>query len=93
MASPERRCCGCRAVRPQGELIRLTLSPAGSLTLSPGGRGVYLCPTVACAERAVKTKGIARGLRVPGMSLTSHEVLSLLAEGARRKIGTLLGGE
>ncbi len=91
MASPERRCSGCRTVRPQGELIRLTLSPVGSLALTPGSRGVYLCPAISCAEKAVKTKGIARGLRAAGLSPTSHEIRSLLVEGARRKIGALLG--
>ena len=91
MASAERRCCGCRKVRLQEEMIRLTLSPEGSVTSSPGGRGVYVCPTVACVERAVKTKAIARGLKSPGVSLTSPDLLQAVGAGARRKVAALVG--
>ena len=60
---------GCRAKRPQPELVRLVRLADG--TLAEGrtlpGRGAYLCAdtVAACRELAVKRKAFARALRTP----------------------------
>lgn len=64
---PMRMCVGCREMKPKKELIRV-VRPAeeGPPRLDPtgkaSGRGAYLCPCVACLERAVKTKALERAL-------------------------------
>ncbi|AWN24615.1 DUF448 domain-containing protein [Deinococcus irradiatisoli] len=44
---PERSCAACRRKRPQGELVRLTRTPAGWVLAGTGkgqgGRGSYVC--------------------------------------------------
>lgn len=70
-----RTCVGCRRVRGQGELVRLTVDPAGGLVVGlPGGprlqgRGAYLCPSLTCLEKAWHRKVFARAFRrqLPGL--------------------------
>ncbi len=61
---PQRRCVGCRKVRPQPELLRL-VAEAGQAV--PGrrkpGRGCWLCRDEACARSALKTGQIPRALK------------------------------
>ena len=67
---------GCRATRPQRELVRLHKAADGSIRLDdrwdeggvggrPGtatGRGAYLCPEAPCLQE-VKPQRLARALR------------------------------
>lgn len=66
---PQRSCIGCRAVRDQRELLRIARGEAGALLLDAGqrlpGRGAYLCPTAACAQRALRPKTLERAFRQP----------------------------
>ena len=68
---PARRCVGCNAQKPKRELVRVVRSPAGEVSLDPGGkkpgRGAYLCPDPACLARARKAKRLERafGVEVP----------------------------
>ena len=67
-AAPVRSCAGCRARRPQGELIRFARGASGpALDVSgrAGGRGAYTCPDPACIDRALRRGGLARTLRAP----------------------------
>lgn len=66
--SPERTCVGCRAVRPQGDLLRLAATREGvrfDPTRRLPGRGVYLCPDPDCLSAATRRGGAAlrRALR------------------------------
>lgn len=65
-AAPTRTCTGCRKRRPKHELLRFVAS-GESAEPDPlqrrGGRGVYLCPSAACLDRAARKGGLARGLR------------------------------
>ena len=65
---PTRTCVGCRATRPQSELVRVARLPDGALMVGRTlpGRGAWLCAgSVACFEAAVKRKAFARALRTP----------------------------
>jgi len=63
---PERRCVGCGRVRPQAELLRIAIEPAGGVAVDVrGGRGAYVCRAAACAERAIRRGSLARALRHP----------------------------
>ena len=66
-AAPQRRCVGCRKVRPQGELLRLA-AEGGKVAPGAGkpGRGCWLCRDEACARSAQKTGQIPRALKGGG---------------------------
>ena len=67
-SAPVRSCAGCRARRPQAELIRFARGPSGpALDVSgrAGGRGAYTCPDPACVDRALRRGGLSRTLRTP----------------------------
>ncbi len=65
---PERQCMGCRDMKPKKELVRVIKTPEGKVCLDKtgklNGRGAYLCPNKECYNKAVKSKGIERSLKV-----------------------------
>ncbi len=64
MSTPTRTCAGCQQQRPQSQLVRLSVDAAGGLVIgNRTGRGTYLCPDVACVERALQTRALTRRLR------------------------------
>jgi predicted RNA-binding protein YlxR (DUF448 family) len=67
VAMPERTCLGCRARRPQPELVRLASRDGRVVPAWPGapGRGAYLCPREECLEAAEKKRAFARAFRGP----------------------------
>jgi predicted RNA-binding protein YlxR (DUF448 family) len=64
-----RTCVGCRRVREQEGLVRITAHPAGHMIVHPRraprapGRGAYLCPSLSCLEQAWRRKVFSRALR------------------------------
>ncbi|MCY4438069.1 MAG: YlxR family protein [Chloroflexi bacterium] len=65
---PQRTCLGCRAIKPKQSLIRIVrTAEGGALVDTTGkarGRGAYLCPTAACAKKALRANILNRALRV-----------------------------
>lgn len=63
---PMRMCVACRQMRPKKELIRIVRTPEGVVTLDragrANGRGAYLCDSIDCLSRAVKTRALDRAL-------------------------------
>ena len=63
---PLRQCIGCRVSKPKNELIRIIRTPENEIcfdkTGRSNGRGVYICPSKSCLDKAIKTKGIERSL-------------------------------
>lgn len=67
---PRRTCLGCRAARPQAELCRLAVGPAGLVwdeERALPGRGAYVCRNEGCALRA--TRHLAKALRMTHLSV------------------------
>jgi len=67
-----RTCVGCRQVRDRRGLVRLACDPAGGLIVNPSknrGRSAYLCPSLACLEKAWRRKVLLRAFRqqTPGL--------------------------
>ncbi|TMA39473.1 MAG: DUF448 domain-containing protein [Deltaproteobacteria bacterium] len=62
---PQRRCVGCRRVRPRRELLRLVADGSGEAVpgLGKPGRGCWLCRDARCAREAVRTRAIPRALK------------------------------
>ena len=65
---PTRQCVGCREARGKRELIRVIRSPQGEVVLDEtgrmNGRGAYLCRCVECLQKARRSKGLERSLKV-----------------------------
>ncbi|NLL43433.1 MAG: YlxR family protein [Firmicutes bacterium] len=65
---PMRTCVGCRESRPKRELVRVVREPDGKveldLTGKRSGRGVYICATEDCLEKARKGRQLERALNV-----------------------------
>lgn len=64
--TPMRKCTGCQEVKDKRELIRVVRQEGGICSVDrtgrKAGRGAYLCDNLACLEKAIKTKALARSL-------------------------------
>lgn len=76
---PLRVCTGCGESKPKKEMIRILKTPEEEIILDAtgkkNGRGAYICCSVDCLHKAIKSKGLERSLRVgiPGELLDSLE--------------------
>lgn len=65
---PMRQCTGCREMKSKKEMLRVLRTPEGEIVLDTtgkkNGRGAYLCRQSECLEKAVKSKGLERSLKV-----------------------------
>ena len=63
---PIRQCLGCNEHKPKNEMIRVVRSPEGEISLDTrgkkSGRGAYICYSVACLNKARKSRRIERAL-------------------------------
>ena len=79
-AMPMRRCVGCMESKEKKELIRIA-GYEGEVSIDKTGkakgRGVYLCPSKECFEKAQKKKAIGRNLE---MELTKEQIAKLFEE-------------
>ena len=50
------------------EMIRVLKTPEGEFTLDStgrkNGRGAYVCPSMECLKKAIKTKGLERSFKM-----------------------------
>ncbi len=56
---PERMCISCRQMKPKNELIRVLNYEQSVIVDTTGkvnGRGVYICKSKSCVEKALKNK-------------------------------------
>lgn len=64
---PERTCIACRTKHAKKDLIRIVKSSNGEISLDftgkKSGRGAYVCPTLACIEKAVTSKALNRAFQ------------------------------
>ena len=70
-------CIACREGRPKKELVRVVATEQGLLPDETGkahGRGAYICPNVACLDKAQKTKAFDRTLEV-GLNETAYNAI------------------
>ena len=89
---PQRTCVACRSTRPKRELVRLVRTEGGveiDTTAKKEGRGAYLCPELACWEKALKGAALDKALRGP---LSRDDRERLLAE-SRKMLKEMTGAE
>ncbi|RMH39407.1 MAG: YlxR family protein [Deltaproteobacteria bacterium] len=77
---PIRTCVGCRRRDAQERLVRIAVDQ-GRPVVDPmrkrPGRGAYVHADPVCATRAVRGRGLARGLRLGGAIPTDSQHLLL----------------
>ncbi len=63
---PQRMCTGCMEMKPKKELIRVVKNKENEISIDlhgkKPGRGAYICKSLECLEKAVKTKRLERNL-------------------------------
>jgi predicted RNA-binding protein YlxR (DUF448 family) len=88
---PLRMCTGCGEMKPKKELIRVLKTPEEEIVIDAtgkkNGRGAYVCCTLACLRKAIKTKGLDRSLKVtiPGELIETLEKEMILLESGRKE--------
>ncbi len=78
---PSRICVGCKEAKEKRSMIRVVKDTEQMITLDEtgrkNGRGAYICKNKDCLERALKTKGLERSLKV---SIPEEVIASLREE-------------
>lgn len=64
---PMRQCTGCREMKSKKEMIRVLKTAEDEIILDStgkkNGRGAYLCFSMDCLEKAIKSHGLERSLK------------------------------
>lgn len=65
---PLRQCIGCGEMKSKKELIRVLKTTEDEIVIDAtgrkNGRGAYICPSIECFKKAVKSKGLERSLKM-----------------------------
>lgn len=65
---PLRQCIGCGEMKNKKEMIRVLKTSEDEILLDTtgrkNGRGAYLCPSMECFKKAVKSKGLERSFKM-----------------------------
>ncbi|MDO4523401.1 MAG: YlxR family protein [Eubacteriales bacterium] len=65
---PLRKCVGCQEMKNKKEMMRILKTPEDELVLDTtgrkNGRGAYLCMSKECFDKAVKSRGLERSLKM-----------------------------
>ena len=66
--TPLRQCTGCREMKSKKEMIRVLKTPENEIVLDAtgrqNGRGADVCLSQECLEKAVKSRGLERSLKM-----------------------------
>ncbi|MBR9944503.1 MAG: YlxR family protein [Clostridium sp.] len=65
---PLRQCIGCGEMKSKKEMIRVLKTTEDEIVIDAtgrkNGRGAYICPSMECFKKAVKSKGLERSLKM-----------------------------
>lgn len=65
---PQRSCVVCRSKKDKNELIRIVRNQANEIIIDESGKktgkGAYICDSVQCLEKEIKSKALKRALEV-----------------------------
>lgn len=88
---PLRMCTGCGEMKSKKEMIRVLKTPEEDIVIDAtgkkNGRGAYICCSLECLRKAVKTKGLERSLKVtiPKELIETLEKEMVLLESDRKE--------
>ena len=64
---PQRKCIGCNQMKNKKELIRILKTQDDEIVIDTtgkkNGRGAYICASMDCLNKAIKSKGLERSLK------------------------------
>ena len=64
---PMRKCVGCGEMKPKKDLMRILKTESSEFLVDAdgkkNGRGAYICRSVECFRKAVKSKGLERSFK------------------------------
>lgn len=64
---PLRKCTGCGEMKSKKEMIRVIKTPEEDIVIDAtgkkNGRGAYICNSLECLRKAMKSKGLERSLK------------------------------
>lgn len=65
---PLRKCIGCGEMKSKKEMIRVLKTTEDEIVIDAtgrrNGRGAYICPSMECFKKAVKSRGLERSLKM-----------------------------
>lgn len=65
---PQRQCTGCGEMKNKRDMLRVLKTAEEEILIDTtgkkNGRGAYLCPSRSCLEKAVKSRGLERSLKI-----------------------------
>lgn len=65
---PQRSCVVCRTKKDKNELIRIVKNQANEINIDESGKkpgkGAYICDSIECLEKGIKSKALKRALEV-----------------------------
>lgn len=65
---PLRTCMGCNEKKPKKELVRIVKNKDGGIfidrTGKAEGRGAYICDSIECLEKVIKSKRLEKVLEI-----------------------------
>jgi len=65
---PQRTCMGCNTKKDKKDLIRIVKNNKDEITIDKTGkiegRGAYICNSVQCLEKVIKSKRLERSLDI-----------------------------
>ena len=60
----QRMCMGCNTKKDKRELIRIVIDKEGKISIDKtgklSGRGAYICDSIECLEKVIKTKRLEK---------------------------------
>lgn len=89
---PLRMCTGCGEMKTKKEMIRVLKTPEDEIVIDAtgkkNGRGAYICCSIECLQKAIKTKGLERSLKVsiPKELVETLEKEMILLESGRKEV-------
>jgi predicted RNA-binding protein YlxR (DUF448 family) len=88
---PLRMCAGCGQMKSKKEMIRVLKTPEDEIVIDTtgkkNGRGAYICSSLECLQKAVKTRGLERSLKVaiPAEVIVTLEKEMVLLESGKQE--------
>jgi len=65
---PQRSCVVCRTKKDKNELLRIVRNQTNEINIDESGKmpgkGAYICDSIECLEKSIKSKALKRALDV-----------------------------
>ena len=91
-SKPVRMCVGCREMKDKRSLIRVVKTPNDEIKIDGtgklSGRGAYVCRDTACLQKAIKSKGLEKSLKIAISDEIKDQLVAMLEDLPKEDGGT-----